>query len=201
MKSLKPLLEQNAAWVESVKEKDTAFFSRLAKQQKPNILWIGCSDSRVPPTTILNVAPGELFVHRNIANVIVHSDLNSLSVIQFAVEVLQVPHIVVCGHYGCGGVKAAMDDEQHGLIDNWLHHIGDVSRMHEDELSGLSDDERYDRLCELNVAAQVKNVCRTDFVQDAWKSGRELAVHGWIDSLESGRLHDLDITVTSNDQL
>jgi carbonic anhydrase len=203
LKSLQPLLDQNAVWAETVKDKDAAFFSRLSKQQKPDILWIGCSDSRVPPNKILDLPPGELFVHRNIANIIDHSDLNSLSVIQFAVEVLQVPHIIVCGHYGCGGVKAAMEmkDKQHGLIDNWLRHVEEVSLMHADELSGLSDEDRYDRLCELNVAAQVNHVCRTSFVQDAWKSGRELAVHGWIDSLGSGMLNDLDITVTSNDQL
>ena len=170
-------------------------------QQAPEYLWIGCSDSRVPANQIVNLPPGEVFVHRNIANVVVHSDLNCLSVIQFAVEVLKVKHIIVCGHYGCGGVKAAMENQEHGLIDNWLHHIKDVSRFNAEKLKGLEPEKEFDLLCELNVIEQAKNVCNTTVVKKAWKEGAELSIHGWIYNIENGILKDLDMCVTSDKQL
>jgi len=192
MKTLKHLLENNQVWAASIKEKDPDFFTRLSKQQAPEYLWIGCSDSRVPANQITNLQPGEVFVHRNIANVVVHTDLNCLSVLQYAVEVLKVKHIIVCGHYGCGGVKAALENHEHGLIDNWLRHIKDVGRFHKSELAGLSQKEELDLLCELNVKEQVINICNTTIVQNAWKQGRDLSVHGWIYSIENGILKDLD---------
>ena len=164
---------------------------RLAAQQKPEYLWIGCSDSRVPANQIVDLPPGEIFVHRNIANVVVHSDLNCLSVIHYAVEVLQVKHIIVCGHYGCGGVKAAMEDKDHGLIDNWLCHVKDVGRLNSEQLEGLGEDEQIDLLCELNVREQVTNVCNTSVVQKAWSLGQEISVHGWIYNIKNGLLKDL----------
>lgn len=192
MKTLKHLFENNRVWATSIKEKDPDFFTRLSKQQEPEYLWIGCSDSRVPANQITNLQPGEVFVHRNIANVVVHTDLNCLSVLQFAVEVLKVKHIIVCGHYGCGGVKAALENHEHGLIDNWLRHIKDVARFHKSEFAGLSQEEELDLLCELNVKEQVINVCNTTIVQNAWKQGRDLSVHGWIYSIENGILKDLE---------
>ena len=192
MKTLKHLFENNRVWAASIKEKDPDFFTRLSKQQAPEYLWIGCSDSRVPANQITNLQPGEVFVHRNIANVVVHTDLNCLSVLQFAVEVLKVKHIIVCGHYGCGGVKAALENREHGLIDNWLRHIKDVARFHKPKLEGLSREEELDLLCELNVKEQVINICNTTIVQNAWKQGRDLSVHGWIYSIENGILKDLD---------
>ena len=192
MKTLKHLFENNLVWAASVKEKDPDFFTRLSKQQSPEYLWIGCSDSRVPANQITNLQPGEVFVHRNIANVVVHTDLNCLSVIQYAVEVLKVKHIIVCGHYGCGGVKAALENHEHGLIDNWLRHIKDTIRFHKSEFSGLSHEEELDLLCELNVKEQVINICNTTIVQNAWKQGKDLSVHGWIYSIENGILKDLD---------
>jgi carbonic anhydrase len=170
-------------------------------QQNPDYLWIGCSDSRVPANQIIDLPPGEVFVHRNIANVVVHTDLNCLSVIQFAVEVLRVKHIIVCGHYGCGGIKAAMDNQEYGLIDNWLRHVKDVSRFNAEKLKGLEHDEKLDLLCELNVVEQVTNVSNTTIVQQAWRKGADLSVHGWIYNIENGILKDLDACITSAEQL
>ncbi len=198
MRTLKPLFDGNKKWAARIKEKDPDFFTRLAKQQAPQYLWIGCSDSRVPATEIVDLSPGEIFVHRNIANLVVHSDLNCLSVIQFAVEVLKVKHIIVCGHYGCGGVKAAMGKEKHGLMDNWIQYVRDINIRHQIVLDTLPDDSaRYNLLCELNVMEQVWNVCQTTFVQNAWDAGRELNVHGWIYDIGDGILRDLDVTVTN----
>lgn len=201
MNTLKYLFERNVEWARSITESDPEFFTRLSKQQAPEILWIGCSDSRVPANQIVNLPPGEVFVHRNIANVVVHSDMNCLSVIQFAVEVLKIKHIIVCGHYGCGGIRAAAENQEHGLIDNWLRHIKDVSRFHRDRLEGLSHEDKLDRLCELNVIEQVQNVCTTTIVKEAWKNGVELSVHGWIYDINNGILKDLDTCITSSEQL
>ncbi len=201
MKTLKYLFEKNAAWASELKEKNPNFFHNLAKQQAPQYLWIGCSDSRVPANQIVDLQPGEVFVHRNVANVVVHTDLNCLSVIQFAVEVLQVKHIIVCGHYGCGGIKAAMEDQDHGLIDNWLRHIRDVGRFHAEELDEIPQNEKFNRLCELNVIEQVKNVSNTTTVKKIWKNNKELSVHGWIYNIENGILKDLDVCVSSLDEL
>jgi carbonic anhydrase len=193
--SLEHLFANNRNWAASVSRRDPAFFRRLAAQQAPEFLWIGCSDSRVPANEIVDLLPGELFVHRNVANVVVHTDLNCLSVVQFAVDVLRVRHVMVTGHYGCGGVRAAMEDVQHGLIDNWLRHVQDVQLRHEAELARLPDDEaRVDRLCELNVVEQVRNLARTTIVQDAWRRGQALTLHGWIYGLEDGLLRDLGVT-------
>lgn len=172
MKTLRHLFDRNLAWAKEITEKDPDFFSRLLEQQAPEYLWIGCSDSRVPANQIVNLPPGQVFVHRNIANVVVHTDLNCLSVLQFAVEVLRVKHVIVCGHYGCGGVQAAMEDREHGLIDNWLRHIKDVHRVHKEKLKGLDGTAKLDRLCELNVVEQVTNVCNTTIVKNAWKMVR-----------------------------
>ena len=191
MKSLDHLLKRNLEWANSVTKVDPDFFTNLSNQQNPEYLWIGCSDSRVPANQIIDLPPGEVFVHRNIANVVVHTDLNCLSVIQFAVEVLKVKHIIVCGHYGCGGIEAAMDGQQHGLIDNWLRHIRDVRRFHSDKLEKLEHGERLDALCELNVVEQVTNVCNSTIVQNAWKNGDSLAVHGWIYNINNGQLQNL----------
>jgi len=202
MRVLKNLFEQNRKWAQKIKESDPDFFHELSKQQNPEFLWIGCSDSRVAANQIVDMLPGQIFVHRNIANVVVHTDLNCLSVIQYAVEVLKVKHIIVCGHYGCGGIRAAMDNREHGLIDNWLRHIKDVYRYHEAEIEALQDDrEKINLLCELNVVEQVANICHTTIVQNAWKSGQELAVHGWIYSIEDGILKDLDVCITSLDDI
>ena len=197
MKTLKNLFDRNLAWATAIRENDPEFFSDLSRQQNPEYLWIGCSDSRVPANQIVNLPPGEVFVHRNIANLVIHTDLNCLSVIQFAVEVLKIKHIIVCGHYGCGGIEAAMENKEHGLIDNWLGHIKDVSRLHAAELTGLDRDEKFDLLCELNVKEQVVNVCNTTVVQKAWREGAELSVHGWIYNIENGILKDLDTCITS----
>jgi len=191
LKTLKHFFDRNAKWASGILEKDPHFFEVLSRQQNPEYLWIGCSDSRVPANQIVDLPPGEVFVHRNIANVVVHTDLNCLSVIQYAVEVLNVKHIIVCGHYGCGGVAAALKEQQHGLIDNWLRHIKDVIRFNADELKGLGETEKADRLCELNVKEQVTNVCNTSIVRSAWMSGRELHVHGWIYDINNGLLEDL----------
>ncbi len=177
---------------------DARFFAQLAQQQSPQYLWIGCADSRVPANEIVGLRPGELFVHRNVANVVVHTDLNCLSVMQFAVDVLKVRHIIVCGHYGCSGVNAALMKERHGLVDNWLRHIQDVQQQHAAALAAIPDTrKRADRLCELNVVDQVSNVCRTSIVQDAWARAQELAVHGWIYGLHDGLLRDLEVTVSA----
>jgi len=199
LKRLQHLFDNNRAWADSVKQRDPEFFSRLSNQQSPEYLWIGCSDSRVPANQITRLEPGEVFVHRNIANVVVHTDLNCLSVLQYAVEVLNVKHIIVCGHYGCGGVRAALENHEHGLIDNWLRHIKDVIRFNEEKFKGLEHEQKMDLLCELNVREQVTNICNTTIIQDAWNAGKELSVHGWIYSVENGILKDLDACMTEKD--
>ena len=198
MRVLPHLFENNKAWAESVRERDPNFFSKLSRQQSPEYLWIGCSDSRVPANQIVGLAPGELFVHRNVANVVVHTDLNCLSVMQFAVDVLKVRHVIVCGHYGCSGIRAALCQDRLGLVDNWLRHVQDVRQKHEALLNAVSDEvERCDRLCELNVVEQVANVCQTTIVREAWERDQALAVHGWIYGLEDGLLRDLNIVAAS----
>ncbi len=199
MKTLEHLFKKNKEWAASILKEDPEFFKRLSKIQAPELLWIGCSDSRVPANEIINLAPGEVFVHRNIANVVIHTDLNCLSVIQFAVEVLKIKHIIVCGHYGCGGIKASLEDLDHGLIDNWLGHIKDVNRLNQKELNPLNESDKVDRLCELNVIEQVTNVCNTTIVKNAWKKGAELYVHGWIYNIENGILNDLINTPVSGE--
>ncbi len=194
------MLDSNLAWAESIKKEDPQFFTRLSKQQAPEYLWIGCSDSRVPASQITNLLPGEVFVHRNIANIVVHTDFNCLSVIQFAVEILKVKHIIVCGHYGCGGVKAALENQEHGLIDNWLRHVKDVIRFNASKLDGLNHGKQLNLLCELNVKEQVKNICNTTIVKNAWKQGKELSIHGWIYSIKNGILKDLDTCFTSENE-
>lgn len=191
MSKIDELLDRNKAWSAAVSAQDPEFFSRLAGQQAPEYLWIGCSDSRVSANQIVDLQPGEVFVHRNIANVVVHTDLNCLSVMQYAVDVLKVKHIIVCGHYGCGGINAALGDQPHGLIDNWLRHVQNVARLYADELAQVEDGLRSDLLCELNVKEQVENVCRTTIVQSAWDRGQALSVHGCIYNLENGLLKEL----------
>ncbi|MEH6471238.1 MAG: carbonate dehydratase [Halopseudomonas sp.] len=196
------LFEQNRQWADTIKREDPGFFKRLSEQQSPEILWIGCSDSRVPANELLRLAPGEVFVHRNIANVVVHTDLNCLSVIEYAVEVLKVKHVIVCGHYGCGGIQAALETREHGLIDNWLRHIKDVYRFHRDQLEACTTGkQKVDRLCELNVIEQVANVCHTSIVQKAWSAGQELTVYGWVYSIENGILKDLSVTVSDSSDI
>lgn len=202
MDSSRTLLEHNRQWAARIKADDPTFFEQLSAQQTPEYLWIGCSDSRVPANQILGMMPGEIFVHRNIANVVIHTDLNCQSVIQYAVEVLKVKHVIVCGHYGCGGVMAAMGSSQFGLIDNWLRNIKDVYRRHARELDALADDaERVNKLCEYNVLAQLENVCHTTTIQNAWARGQELHIHGWIYSVRDGLIRDLRSTVSAPDQL
>jgi carbonic anhydrase len=202
MRLLKHLFDNNRAWSARMTQRDPAFFARLVEQQRPQHLWIGCSDSRVPANEIVGLLPGELFVHRNVGNVVVHTDLNCLSVLQFAVDVLQVRDVMVVGHYGCGGVRAALEGRKVGLADNWLRHIQDVRDKHAAQLSEMDDPAlRLDRLCELNVIEQAASVCQTTVVQDAWERGQELAVHGWIYRLHDGRLHDLRMTVTRSDSM
>jgi carbonic anhydrase len=192
------LLSNNKAWAESEVARDPDFFNRLAQQASPEYLWIGCSDSRVPANELLGLAPGDVFVHRNIANVVVHSDLNCLSVLQFAIDVLKVKHVIIVGHYGCKGVHAAMTGTRVGLVDNWLRHVQDVHQKHERYLGDvLTSKARSERLCELNVVEQVVNVCQTTVVQDAWDRGQEVTVHGWVYGLKDGKLHDLEMTVTA----
>jgi carbonic anhydrase len=195
MPLLKQLFDNNRAWADAITREDPEFFSRLAGQQTPRYLWLGCSDSRVPANQIVGLMPGEMFVHRNVANVVVHTDLNCLSAIQFAVDVLRVEHIIVCGHYSCGGVMAALRDEKLGLVDNWLRHVQDVRAKHRAELDALdSEDARQKRLCELNVIEQVVNVNETTVVRDAWARGQALAVHGWVYDIHDGLLRDLGVT-------
>jgi carbonic anhydrase len=202
MRILKDLFDSNRRWAEKIKEADPGFFEKLSRQQNPEYLWIGCSDSRVPSNQIVDLLPGEIFVHRNIANVVIHTDLNCLSVIQYAVEVLKVKHIIVCGHYGCGGIKAALEKRTYGLIDTWLRHIMDVYRHHKKRLDAIVDEtERLNLLCELNVMEQVANVCHTSIVQKAWKSGQDLTVHGWIYSIEDGILKDLGVCITGPEEI
>lgn len=201
MNKLKHLFDRNSNWAAEINKKKPDLFSQLANQQNPEYLWIGCSDSRVPPTQIVDLAPGDIFVHRNIANVIAHTDFNCLSVIQYAVEALKVKHIIVCGHYGCGGVKAALEIKENGLIDNWLRHIKDVRDLNAEKLDGLDSDKKHDLLCELNVMEQVANLSNTPIVQKAWKNGADLTVHGWIYHIGNGILKDLDTSISSIDQL
>jgi len=196
MKDLKRLLDQNKEWAEGIRASDPEFFPKLAKQQTPTFLWIGCADSRVPATQLVGLGVGEMFVHRNVANIVVHTDFNCLSVMQYAVDVLKVDHIIVCGHDGCGGVKAALQNPQLGLIDNWLRHVQDIRERHPDSFSrGMTESHAIDRLCELNVLEQAANVCRTTIVLDAWKRGQPLTVHGWIYSIRNGLLRDLGLNV------
>ena len=199
MKTLKHLFDRNLAWATAVEKKHPGLLNGLAKGQSPDYLWIGCSDSRVPASQIVDLLPGELFVHRNIANVVAPADVSCLSVIHYAVEALKVKHIIVCGHYDCGGVKASMETHDHGFVENWLCHIKDVSRRHAAQLDGLDDEARFRQLCELNVREQVGNVSNTSAVQEAWKRGQELLIHGWIYDLSSGRLKDLNVTVPGPD--
>jgi carbonic anhydrase len=202
MRLLPHLFDNNRAWAADMVRRDPEFFQRLAGQQAPQYLWIGCSDSRVPANQIVGLLPGEMFVHRNVANVVVHADLNCLSAIQFAVEVLKVEHIIVCGHYGCGGVTAALHDDKLGLVDNWLAHVQDVRRKHRAQLAALrTEAESIDRLCELNVIEQVANVSQTTVVRDAWAKGQTLAVHGWVYGLKDGLLNDLDVCVAGESEV
>ena len=198
MRTLSHLFANNRAWSARIRERDPEFFPKLSRQQRPDYLWIGCADSRVPANEIVGLMPGEVFVHRNVANIVVHTDLNCLSVMQFAIDILKVRHVIVCGHYGCGGVQAALRGDRLGLSDNWLRHVQDVRHRHHDRLSGITDQARAaNRLCELNVIEQVQNVCETTIARDAWERGQELSVHGWIYGLHDGLLRDLDVTVTA----
>src|SRR5437588_7654560 len=201
MDTLDHLFDNNRNWAERIREKDPEFFLRLARQQSPVYLWIGCSDSRVPANEIVGLAPGELFVHRNVANVVVHTDLNCLSVLQYAVDVLRVRHVIVTGHYGCGGVRAVFDAAKLGLIDTWLRHVDDVRQRHHRSLHQLPSDAAFDRLCELNVVEQARHVCETTVVQDAWARGAALVVHGWIYGLRDGRLRDLGFAAARPDEV
>jgi carbonic anhydrase len=201
MRKLPELFEKNRRWATERLRVDPGFFSRLAAQQAPEYLWIGCSDSRVPANEIVDLPPGELFVHRNVANVVVHTDLNCLSVLQFAVDALRVKHVIVCGHYGCGGVRAALAGAKLGLIDNWLRHVQDVKQKHAKQIDSLSEDAREDRLCELNVLEQALNVSETTIVQDAWDRGQPLTLHAWIYRLDDGLLRDLDFSVAAQGEV
>lgn len=202
MDKLKQLLENNRRWAEKTKAQDPDFFPTLSQQQRPDYLWIGCADSRVPANQIIDMPPGTVFVHRNVANLVVHTDFSFLSVLQYAVEVLQVSDIIVCGHYGCGGVEAAYDHRQLGLIDNWLRNIIDTYYLHQEDIYQLTDRRaRLDRLSELNVMEQVANVTQTSIVQSAWRQGQKLSVHGWIYSVEDGILHDLNVSVSGLDKV
>ena len=201
MSSLSKLFHKNVEWARKITDTDPDFFRKLVGQQSPDYLWIGCADSRVPANEIVDLLPGELFVHRNVANVVVHTDLNCLSVLQYAVDVLDVEHIMVCGHYGCGGVQAALNNRRLGLIDNWLRHVQDVVKKHRTELDGLADEtSRLNRLCELNVIEQVLNVCETTIVQSAWDRGKRLEIHGWVYGLHDGLLKDLGVCVKSAEE-
>tara|TARA_R110002073_G_scaffold151678_1_gene306013 strand:+ start:7973 stop:8605 length:633 start_codon:yes stop_codon:yes gene_type:complete len=202
MKPLDDLFEKNRNWAESVKTKDPRFFEKLAAQQSPEYLWIGCSDSRVPANQIVGLMPGEIFVHRNVANMVVHTDFNCLTVLQYAIDVLKVKHVMVVGHYGCGGIDAAYENADNGLIDNWLRNIKDVQHRHRERIEAIEDREaRLNLLCELNVMTQVSHVCHTTIVQNAWQRGQKLAIHGWVYSLEDGLLKDLDCTVDRAEQI
>jgi len=202
MRKLTELLANNKAWSKGIKARDPGFFDALAEEHIPRYLWIGCSDSRVPATQLVGLQAGELFVHRNVANVVTHTDFNCLSVLQYAVEVLKVEHVIVCGHHGCGGVQAALHDHHLGLIDNWLRHVQDIVHNHASLLSKITDEtERVNKLCELNVIEQVLNVSRTTIVENAWERGQELTVHGWVYGIRDGLLRDLDISITSEKEL
>ncbi len=201
MSKLNHLFQNNRAWAEHIKNEDPNFFEKLSSQQQPEYLWIGCSDSRVPSNQIIGLLPGEVFVHRNVANIVIQTDLNCQSVVQFAVDVLKVKHIMVVGHYGCGGVRAALGDAQHGLIDNWLSALKGICIAHRDELAAVDGEQRVDLLCELNVKAQVANVARSRIVQNAWLRGQQLDIHGWIYSVRDGLLKDLDTTISGAEQI
>ncbi len=196
------LLENNKKWVTENLERDPQFFERLSNGQQPPLLWIGCADSRVPANEIIGAMPGEVFVHRNIANMVIHTDMSMLSVLDYAVNVLKVKHIIVCGHYGCGGVKAAMGNQHIGLIDNWIRHIKDVYRFHQDELNAIKDEkQRFDRFIEVNVMEQVLDLAKTSIVQAAWESKQELQIHGWVYDIKDGLINDLKVTIENDDQL
>ena len=196
------MMRRNREWADAVVREDPTFFDRLAEQQTPEVLWIGCSDARVPANQITGLMPGEVFVHRNIANLVIHTDINSQAVIQYAVEALRVRHIIVCGHYGCGGVRAAMESNDYGLLHNWLRNIKDVYLKHESELEGVADEQqRFDRMCEINVRAQVHNLAHSSTVQNAWEQGQDLALHGWIYSIRDGLLHDLEVDLSAIDHV
>jgi len=199
---LQHLLDNNARWAAGETADDPHYFQRLSTHQKPEYLWIGCADSRVPANEIIGLDPGEVFVHRNVANVVVHTDMNCLSVVQYAVDILKVKHIIVCGHYGCGGVIAAMENTQHGLIDNWLRHIKDIYRKHQQEVDAIDDlTRRQARVCEINILEQMANICYTTIVQNAWQRGQELAVHGWVYGLTDGLVNDLGVIIDNAEQL
>lgn len=199
---LQPLLDNNRAWSERIRAQDPDFFIELSRQQSPQYLWIGCSDSRVPANQIVGLLPGEIFVHRNVANVVVHTDLNCLSVLQYAIDVLHVRHVIICGHYGCGGVRSALRNERLGLIDNWLRHVQDVHLKHLQRMAETDDEElQADRLCELNVIEQAVNVCQTTVIQEAWMRGQQVSVHGWIYSLTDGLLRDLQTCISAQHEL
>lgn len=200
--TIEELLARNRLWAERVRSSDPEFFGRLVAQQAPRFLWIGCSDSRVPATQIVDVDPGSVFVHRNVANLVVHTDINCLSVLQYAIDVLGVSEVIVCGHYGCGGIRCAMESRQHGLIDNWLRHVKDIYDLHQRQLAPIADPERrVARLVELNVLHQVYNVARTTIVQNAWSRGKTLAIHGWVYRIEDGIVHDLGFRVGSPEEI
>lgn len=202
MKELKELFAKNKNWMASKLEVDPAFFTRTAREQDPHYLWIGCSDSRVPANEIVGLEPGELFVHRNVANLFPHTDFNCLSVLEYAIDLLKIKHVIVCGHYGCGGVKAAMEDHQLGLVDNWLRNIRDIYAHHKDEIDNIDDKTlRHHRLVELNVLQQVLNICHTTIVQSAWQRNQLLSVHGWVYDMQTGTLKDLDCCLSSIDQV
>jgi carbonic anhydrase len=202
MKEINSLLQNNRRWVEKVEQEQPGFFQQLSEQQHPEYLWIGCSDSRVPANTIVGLMPGDIFVHRNVANQVIQTDINCLSVIEYAVKALKVKHILVCGHYGCGGVIAALHNQKNGLVDNWLRNVRDIYKRNQAEVDGLADEQaRADRLCELNVFEQVRNVCRTTVLQDAWGERQEITVHGVIYGIKDGLLQDLDISIANNQEL
>ncbi len=198
----KSLLDKNKAWVEETLSKDGEFFNRLSEGQQPPLLWIGCADSRVPANQIIGAEPGEVFVHRNIANLVVHTDMNMLSVLDYAVNVLKVKHVIVCGHYSCGGVQAAMTNNSYGVIDNWIRHIKDVYRFHSEELDNIKDEkDRLSRFVELNVVEQVYDLAKTSIIQQAWRKGQEIEIHGWVYSLANGIIKDLDVSFSNDSQL
>jgi carbonic anhydrase len=197
MKNLQELFKNNRLWAQRMTQIDRRFFKNLAGQQKPKYLWIGCADSRVPANEIVGLLPGQIFVHRNVANLVIHTDINCLSVLQYAVEILEVEHVIVCGHYGCGGIEAAVEDQRHGLIDNWLRHVRDVYQRHALELNREKDKTLLlRRLCELNIAAQVSNVANTTTVQDAWQRSQRISIHGWVYDINDGLLKDLEVSVS-----
>ena len=201
MHPIQQLFDNNRAWSERLRQSDPAFFQRLSQQQRPRYLWIGCADSRVPANEIVDLQPGELFVHRNVANLVTHTDMNCLSVMQFAIEVLKIEHVIVCGHYGCSGVSVAMQNQRVGLADNWLRHVQDVHSKHDAHVAMMTEmPRRIDRMCELNVIEQVANVCQTTIVRDAWDRGQSLAVHGWVYGLKDGLVRDLKTTVNKPEQ-